>query len=365
MTIKPQARALLGAAVLALAGLMATVPGAQAAARSTAARSTAARSTAARSTAPRSTAPRSTAAPALHGTTIALGATSSVFGNAFAEAPNGAVFFSRGAVIYVVEGNRAPGIALHAGGTVLALAANDADLFVETGLLVTEYSRADGRQLRRWTLTSLAAPVTSAGLYVVGGTVWAWTDWATDGSGFEYAQVDRIQTSSSAVHVVDKDAFPGDMSADGAGLYFETVHGVNDDLGHASPTTPAVQYRKAPVDAPLALAGGRVDLLAFGASAADVLSYNASTLGLVSSRRVPEKDGAIVGTGLGLLVLARPCSGFPCSSATVGLLDTGTGGTSAALSTPGAYQLLNGPAVIEASDVHGTRADLFLVRISS
>ena len=153
--------------------------------------------------------------------------------------------------------------------------------------------------------------------------MWAWTDWATDGSGFQYAQVNRIHTSSSAVHVVDKDAFPGDMSADGAGLYFETVHGVTDDLARANPTTSAVQYRKAPVDAPLALAGGRVDLLAFGTSAADVLSYNASTLALVSSKRVPETDDSIVGTGLGLLVLAQPCGGFPCSSATVGLLNAG------------------------------------------
>jgi hypothetical protein len=140
---------------------------------------------------------------------------------------------------------------------------------------------------------------------------------------------------------------------------------VTDDLGHANPTTTAVRYRKAPVDAPVALAGGRVDLLTFGSSAADVLSYNASTLALVSSKRVPEKDRSIVGTGLGLLVLAQPCSGFPCSSATVGRLQVATGGTSGALPAPGAYQLLNGPAVIEASDVHGTRADLFLVRISS
>jgi hypothetical protein len=344
MTIKPQARALLGLAVLA-----ATAGGATASTRTTATPVT----------------PGTPATPALHGTRIALGATSGRYGNAFAEAPNGAVFFSRGSVVYVVEGNRAPVIALHAGGTVLALAANGSDLFVETGLRVTEYSRGNGGQLRHWTLTSLVAPITSAGLYVVGDTVWAWTDWATDGSGFEYAQVDRLHTSSAAVHVVDKDAFPGDMSADGTGLYFETVHGVTDDLGHANPTTPAVQYRKAPVDAPLALAGGRVDLLAFGSSAADVLSYNASTLALVSSKRVPEKDRSIAGTGLGLLVLALPCSGFPCSSATVGRLEVATGGTSGALSVPGAYQLLNGPAVIEASDVHGTHADLFLVRISS
>ena len=52
------------------------------------------------------------------------------------------MFFSRGAVVYVVEGSHAPGVALHAGGTVLALGANDADLFVQTGLRVTEYSRA-------------------------------------------------------------------------------------------------------------------------------------------------------------------------------------------------------------------------------
>jgi hypothetical protein len=340
MKMKPQAQALLAATALALAALAATVPGAQAATRTT-------------------------ATPAPHGTRIALGTTSDLYGNAFAEAPNGAVFFSRGAVVYVAEGNRAPGIALHAGATVLALAASDSDLFVETGLRVTEYSRASGGQLRHWTLTSLAAPVTSAGLYVVGDTVWAWTDWATDGSGFEYAQVDRMHTSSTAVRVVDKDAFPADMSADGAGLYFETVHGVIDDLAHANPTTSAVQYRKAPVDAPVALAGGRVDLLSFGSSAADVLSYNAGTLALVSSKRVPETDDAIVGTGLGLLVLAQPCSGFPCSAATVGKLNVATGGTSAALRTPGAYQLLNGPAVIEASDVHGTHAALFLVRISS
>lgn len=349
MTIKPQARALLAATALALAGLAATAAGAQAATQATA----------------QTTAAETAAAPALHGSRIALGATTSLYGNAFTEAPNGAVFFSRGAVVYVVEGSHAPGVALHAGGTVLALGANDADLFVQTGLRVTEYSRGTGRQLRHWTLTSLAAPVTSAGLDVVGNTVWAWTDWATDGSGFEYAQVDRMNTASTAVHVVDKDAFPGDMSADGAGLYFETVHGVTDDLAHASPTTSAVQYRKAPVDAPLALAGGRVDLLAFGRSATDVLSYNAGTLALVSAKRVPEKDGSIVGTGLGLLVLARPCSAFPCASATVGRLNTATGDTSAALSTPGGYQLLNGPAVIEATDVRGTRANLFLVRISS
>ena len=345
MKIKPRARALLTATALALAGLAATVPGAQAATRPAA----------------------TPATPALHGTRIALGATTALFADAFAEAPNGTVFFSRGATVYVVDGNRAPVTALHAGRTVLALAATNADLFVGTGLLVTEYSRANGRQVRRWTLTSEGTP-TSSGLYVVGNTVWAWTDPATDESGFQYAQVDRMHTSSAAVRVVDTWAFPEDVSADAAGLYFETARGgVTDDLAHANPTTAAVQYRKAPVDAPLALANGRVDLLEFGTSAEDVLSYNATTLALVSSKRVPDADAAIAGTGLGLLVLAEPCTGFSCASATVARLNVATGGTSGALRAPDAYQLLNGPAqaVIEATNVHGTHANLFLVRISS
>jgi hypothetical protein len=309
--------------------------------------------------------PAQAAAPPLHGQRIALGATAGLDGNAFTEAPNGAVFFSRGAVVDVVEGTRAPVLALHAAGTVLALGANAADLFVLTGLRVTEYSRGNGAQVRHWTLTSPVARITSGGLDVVGDTVWAWTDWATDGSGFQYAQVDRIHSGSAAVRVVDRSAFPGDMSADAAGLYFETVHGMTDELARANPATSSVQYHRAPVDAPLALAAGRVDLLVFGRSATDVLSYNASTLALVSSKRVPGKDSSIAGTGLGLLVLAEPCTRFPCAAATVGRLDPATGGTSGALATPGAFQLLNGPAVIEASDVRGSRANLFLVRLSA
>jgi hypothetical protein len=336
------ASAAIPAIALAVAGLIAAAPGAQAAVRAP-------------------------ATPALHGHRISLGTTSDVFGDSFTEAPNGTVFFSRGSVVYVVEGNRAPAIALHASHPVLALAANWADLFVQTGLQVTEYSRADGAQVRHWTLTSPVTPVTSGGLYAVGSTVWSWTDWASDESGFEYATISRIHTSSSAVHVVDTSAYPADMSADSAGLYFETQHGVNGYLGHANPATSTVQLRKAPVDAPLALAHGRVDELASGSTSEHLYSYNASTLAFVSAKKVPEKDAAIAGTGLGLLVLAQGCNGFPCSAATVGKLSVSTGGTSGALPTPGGYQLLTGPsaAVVEVSDVHGTHADMFLVRISS
>ena len=110
------------------------------------------------------------------------------------------------------------------------------------------------------------------------------------------------------------------------------------------------------------------DLMTFITAGGPILdSYNANTLALISSKRIPEKDDSIEGTALGLLVLAQPCSSFPCPSATVGRLNVATGATSGALATPGAYQQLNGPAqaVIEATNMHGTHANLFLVRIGS
>ena len=55
--------------------------------------------------------------PALHKmATIALGSTSNIFKNIFTQAPDGAVFFSRGSVVYVQKGTAAPQVALHAAG---------------------------------------------------------------------------------------------------------------------------------------------------------------------------------------------------------------------------------------------------------
>lgn len=348
MIIHPRLKAALAAIAVAAAGLAAAVPGAQAAVRTPAA-------------------PAATAAPALHGHAVSLGSTTSVFATAFAQAPDGAVYFSRGAVVYVVNGSKAPKVAVRAGHTVFALAANSADLFVETGLRVTDYKRANNAQVRHWSLTSPVTPITSAGLYTVGSTVWVWTDWATDGSGLEYAQLSRIHAGSAAVHVVDKDAFPGAMSADSAGLYYETVHGTTGYLAHANPTTSAVQLRKGPVDAPMTLANGRLDVLAFGSNSQQLISFNTSTLKQISSKKVPYFDSSIVGTSLGLLVLVQGCVGFPCSTSTVARLNPSTGGTSSALRTPGAYQFLNGPlaAVIELSNVHGTHATMTLVRLTA
>lgn len=306
--------------------------------------------------------PAMAAGPGLHKTArIALGSASSVFSDAFTEAPNGAVFYSRGSVVHVVDGTSAPHVALRAGRTVLALAANSADFFVQTGLRVTEYRRSNGQNLRHWTLTSPRTPLTSAGLIAVGGTLWSWTDWATDSSGFEFAKVARIETSASAVHVVATQAYPGDMAANSAGLYFEGQRGANGYLGHATPAGSVRRHQQTVVDAPLALSAGRVDLLSFR-SHIFIDSYSGTTLARLSSRRVAGSDRSIADTGAGLLVLAQPCASISCASATVSELSVAHGTSSGTLGVPDADFLLPGPsaAVIEVSG--GT---MFLVRIAS
>ena len=120
MTIKPQARALLAATALALAGLVATA------------------------SRRRGHQPRDRDARAARHQNRARG-DGGLFGNAFTEAPNGTVFFSRGSVVYAVEGDQAPAIELHAGHRARARG-ELLRSFVETGLLVTEYSAPTTRR---------------------------------------------------------------------------------------------------------------------------------------------------------------------------------------------------------------------------
>ncbi len=325
---------------LAVAGAAAVLPSAQAAARGAA------------------------RPAALHQTgRVALGTTSDIFKNAFTESPDGKLFYSRGSVVYVVTGTAKPAVALHARGQVMALAANGSGLFVLTGLRVTEYSRSNGAAVRHWTLSSPVTPITAAGLLSVGTTLWAWTDWATDSSGFEYANLSRIVTTSSAVHVVDKKAYPADMAANASGLYYQDVRGVADinSLVHVTPAGVVHARSLTNVDAPAALWAGRLDLLSFHGGHQNLDSYNPATLARASSAHVSSDDRNIAGTSIGLLVLSEPCSGVACASATVSELST-SGLTTGAVSVPDAAMLLPGPgaAVIEDAGGH-----MFLVRFGS
>jgi hypothetical protein len=291
------------------------------------------------------------AAGTLHATgTVLLGRFGSSFNYDFAESPSGAVFYSSGAKVYVVKGTSAPVQVVQATGNVLAVAANSSDLFVDVGSTVTAYRLPGGIAVQRWRLDS-QFPTTSAGLYAVGSTIWGWTDFATDESGFEYADVSRFTTSSSAVHLVSANiAYPADAAANANGFYYEAIRndGTNGYVVHVTPSGASRRVTDLNIDGPLALAAGRVELLvqhdSNGPGDAYLDSYNATSLAHVFSRRVSDNDLDIAGTGAGLLVLTAPCQGSVCSAATVSQLSTATGAAISTLAVPDAVTLVTGPS---------------------
>lgn len=290
--------------------------------------------------------------------TVNLGKVSSSAGYVFAEAPNGVVYYGSGPLVYVVDGTSSPVVLLQAAGTVLGVAANSADLFVQTGRTVTEYSRAAGTKIGTWTLPFKMTP-TSASLFAVGGTVWSSTDWATDESGLEYATVYRMATSSSTVHTVaNSSAYPFDMAADSGGLYFEAVrrNGTNGYLVRAEPSGSTLRRSDGNIDAPLALAGGKVFLLAihYNNDTTHLDSFSAATLAAGFSPRIGQTYRDIAGTGAGLLVLDQPCSSLVCSTATVRQVATSSGALGSPLRVRDALTLVPGPSAVVITDVGGT-----------
>lgn len=283
----------------------------------------------------------------------------------YAEAPNGAVYYSRGSKVYVVNGTSAPTLVVQAAGTVLALAANSSELFVDVGRTVTGYGLPGGATLQHWTLSSPYA-VTTAGLFAIGGTVWAWTDWATDASGLEYANVSRFTPSSATVHQVNNgSAYPSFFAADAAGLYYQAIrgNGTNGYLVHVTPSGSSRRVTDADVDGPMAVAGGRVELLVphYGSQPSYYIeSYSATTLAHVFSRHVSSADVNLAGTGAGLLVLADSCQAI-CSSTSVSQLSTSTGATISTVGVPYALELLAGPSAAVITDKSGS---YYLVRLA-
>src|SRR5580700_10255431 len=287
---------------------------------------------------------------------VDLGRLGSSFSYVLTEAPDGDVYYSRGSVVYVVKGLHAPAAALRASGPVLAVAASTSDLFVVVGNKLSAYALSNGRWLRTWTLPGVAR-VTSAGLFVAGATVWAFTDWATDESGFEYANVDRFSLSSGTVHHVSaNNAYPADMAADSAGLYYEGIAGTGNYLYRALSSGSPRRHADVDIDAPLALAAGSVYLLGIhenqgGNTYLD--AFRGSTLGPVFSERVSNHDTDIAGTGIGLLLVG---------AGRVSLLDTGNGHARSVLSVPGAVTLVPGPSAAVVTVSHSITYLLRLAR---
>jgi hypothetical protein len=304
----------------------------------------------------------------LHATgTVYLSQGSNSLSRDFTEAPNGAVYYSRGSGVYVVKGTSAPKLVVRAHGNVLAVAANSWELFADVGRTVTAYRLPSGAEVRHWTLSSPFA-VTSAGLFAVGSVVWAWTDWATDASGLEYANVSRFSTSSATVHTVSAGiAYPMYLAADASGLYYQAVRsdGSNGYLVRVTPSGSSHRVSDADIPGPLALAGGRVVLLAPHYTSSQtsyyIDGYDAASLARVFSRHVSGADVDLAGTGAGLLMLTAPCQTRVCSSATVSELSTATGAAISSASVPYAVDLVAGPS---AAVVAFRSGKYYLVRLA-
>jgi hypothetical protein len=308
-------------------------------------------------------------APAnLHTTgTVHLGSAALLERSVFSQAPNGAVYYSIHKAIFVVNGIRAPHFVLNASGNVLAVAANKTELFVEVGSIVTGYNRSTHKVLRHWTLKSRFR-ITSAGLIPVGNTVWSWTDWSTDSSGFEYANLNEFSSSSSTVHRISSNSvFPADMAANSSGLFYESLNSskVPVYLVHVTPGRVTSHVHDPNIDAPMALAGGRVELLAvhFGSNPHTYLdSYSASTLAHKFSKRVSSFAMDIDATSAGLLQLTAPCSSRLCPTTKVNVLNPTTGAASSTLRVAFAYVFVPGSHAVVLTDVGGL---LSLVRLAS
>jgi hypothetical protein len=276
--------------------------------------------------------------------TFDLGRLGSRFTYQFTEDQNGNVYYFRGSTVYEAKFNSGPHAILHVRGNVLAVAATTSDLFVDVGRTVTEYRQSNHHKVRSWTLARSPSAPTSAGVYVVGSTVWAWNDWATDESGFQYASISRFTTTSSVVHKVSSNnVYPGDMAADASGLYFQRVtkNGTNGFLAHETPGGSLHLRTDANIDAPLALYGGNVYLLAIhenqgGKTYLD--SFAESNLAPFHSAVEWSKFTDIAGTGDGVFIVGGGKVALVLTS-----FDYGQLGSQRDVSHP--VSLLPGPAI--------------------
>jgi len=278
----------------------------------------------------------------------------------FAEGPDGAVFYSSGQVIYVVDGDGPAAIALHPGATVLGLAAGPTDLYVATTTALVSYSRATGNQVGSWPLTASPGTPTSAGVALGDdGTAWVWTDWATDESGYEYATLYVIPPGASQASVVSQQVDAGSLVANGSDAYFaqpdqSTAGSTIVEWVPSAANPPGVEVvgASAPSESLAAFYQGQAVLEGTN----DLDSYNpaqgVSGPAQASSVHAPFV-AAMAGTGAGLLLLTCPSSS---SCTTLIRIDQSTGATESTLDVPGAEPLLLGPypavVVVESGQEH-------------
>jgi hypothetical protein len=283
-------------------------------------------------------------------------------GGPVTQGPDGSVYFAKGPAISEVKALAGPVVVLHAPGAVLALAATASDLYVEVGQKIDDYGLATTTLRRSWTLPAIVQHVTLAGLLAEPGVLWSWSDWATDESGFEYASVVEISTTTSIVRVIaNNTANPVYMAASAGGLYYENVDTRSSSLPrtylvHALPD--GTQRSSGPINTstfePLALWPGYVAVLADeGPSSTPYLgTYSSSTLAALSATKLAFSPGDVVGTPNGLIAI---------DGLDVVYVNPGTGTTCGGVEVPGAWKLLFGPHPSVLATYQGTD---YLVRLS-
>jgi hypothetical protein len=259
------------------------------------------------------------------------------------QAAGGAVYYVRNAKVYKVHGTHAPVLVLDASAPVLAVAASRSDLYIETGKTVIEVDLATGVSVRHWHVSSPQA-VTQAGLYLVGRTLWSWTDWETDSSGLEYATVSRISITSAAVHQVTSLANPDVFVAGPSGLYFTGIKSVRSGRGVVERAKPGggLLQRTAPYTSALALwRGDLVGIVAETHRRAE--RWSASTLHVIGSASVGGAPITIDQGSAGLVALRFRCATLAADCHPLGVLAPATGHVSHQIGVAGAVELVPGP----------------------
>jgi hypothetical protein len=281
---------------------------------------------------------------------ISLGAAPATGQPVFAEAPDGTVFYAAGPVVMVVDHDDAPAVAEHAGAAVLGLGASTSTLYVVTAKGLIAYSRSSGNQTGHWALPGSPGTPTTAGITPGDdGTVWVWTDWATDQSGYEYATVYVVPAGAHTATTLSQTAEPGTLVTDGLNGYF-LVSSQNSQAASLvewqDATGQDVTGDPAPAQALAAFSQGHVLLYQSGSGLHEYTPGASAGAGPRISgfarTSVTAPDG-FAATSSGLLFLT--CTAAHCATVTQVSQTTGTAGQSVAI--PGsdhATWLMPGPS---------------------
>jgi hypothetical protein len=235
---------------------------------------------------------------------------------------------------------------LHASGTVLAIAATSANLYIETAKSISEYELAGAPWEGSWNLPAGIAPsaITQAGMSIDNGHLWTWTDWSTDESGYEYASITEVPSLMTWTDdvIAKNTAAPGDVAVSSLGYFYLN----NDRFVRGEPN--GTQVRSSVTgdasEARVATWGTTAWLLAIrGANSANYLdTYNATNMTRTRAVHLTHETWGILGTASGLWAIENHTVPTGSDAYVVSVNDH-TGAETELVDVPGAVTLLSGP----------------------